>query len=110
MPTYDYCCRNCGHEFEIFQSMTAGVLKKCPQCGELCLKRLIGSGAAVLFKGSGFYTTDYRSEHYQKQAKAENEKQDTKAEKPKTKQSGPSGKKESKADTSSNRKKQHLSH
>ena len=56
MPTYDYRCCNCDHKFEVFQSMTAGVLKKCPQCGKLSLKRLIGSGAAVLFKGSGFYT------------------------------------------------------
>ena len=75
MPTYDYKCANCAHEFEAFQSMTAAVLKKCPQCGQLSLKRLIGTGGAVIFKGSGFYTTDYRSESYQKQAKAESEKQ-----------------------------------
>ena len=88
MPTYDYRCGNCNHEFEVFQSMTAGVLKKCPKCGQLSLKRLIGSGAAVLFKGSGFYTTDYRSDSYQKQAKAESDKQDTKTEKSKTEQTG----------------------
>ena len=97
MPTYDYECRNCDHEFEFFQSMSAGVLKKCPECGKLSLKRLIGPGAAVLFKGSGFYTTDYRSESYQKQAKAEKDKQDTKTEKSKTKQAGPADKKKGSA-------------
>ncbi len=95
MPTYDYRCGNCGHEFELFQSMSARVLKKCPQCEKLSLKRLIGSGAAVLFKGSGFYTTDYRSESYQKQAKAEKDKQSTKTDKSKTKQSGTADKKKS---------------
>ena len=73
MPTYEYQCNNCGHEFEAFQSMTAGALKKCPACGKLRLKRLIGTGAAVLFKGSGFYATDYRSESYHKAAKAESD-------------------------------------
>ena len=86
MPTYDYRCDKCSHEFEVFQSMTAPVIKKCPQCQKLSLKRLIGSGAAVLFKGSGFYTTDYRSQNYQKQAKAETDKQNGKTEKSKTKQ------------------------
>ena len=74
MPTYEYQCSKCGHEFEIFQSMTAGVLKKCPACGKLSLKRLIGTGGAVLFKGSGFYATDYRSESYRQAAKAESDK------------------------------------
>jgi len=92
MPTYEYRCCKCQHEFEVFQSMTAGVLKKCPQCGQLSLKRLIGPGAAVLFKGSGFYTTDYRSASYQKQAKAETDKQATKTEKSKTEQTGSSEK------------------
>jgi hypothetical protein len=64
--------------------MTAGVLKKCPQCGQLSLKRLIGPGAAVLFKGSGFYTTDYRSASYQKQAKADSEKTEIKNEESKS--------------------------
>ena len=105
MPTYDYRCRSCKHEFEVFQSMTAGVLKKCPECGKLSLKRLIGPGAAVLFKGSGFYTTDYRSKSYQKQAKAEKEKQDPKAEKPKTKQSSSGDKKENRADAGSKQEK-----
>ena len=71
MPTYDYKCNACGHAFELFQSMSAGVKKKCPDCGKLSLERLIGTGAAVLFKGSGFYETDYRSESYKKAAKEE---------------------------------------
>tara|TARA_A100001391_G_scaffold167126_1_gene127399 strand:+ start:93 stop:449 length:357 start_codon:yes stop_codon:yes gene_type:complete len=64
MPTYEYRCNNCGHEFELFQSMSAGVKKKCPQCAKMTLERLIGTGAAVIFKGSGFYETDYRSKSY----------------------------------------------
>lgn len=60
MPTYDYRCNECGHEFETFQSITASPLKKCPECGRRKLERLIGSGAAVIFRGSGFYCTDYR--------------------------------------------------
>jgi len=105
MPTYEYRCRKCEHEFEVFQAMTAGVLKKCPQCGKLSLKRLIGPGAAVLFKGSGFYTTDYRSKSYQKQAKAETDKQDTKTEKSKTKQTDSAGKKKEPAAGDSKREK-----
>jgi len=60
MPTYDYECRACGHAFEHFQSMNSRVLKKCPVCGKSMLVRLIGSGAGVIFKGTGFYETDYR--------------------------------------------------
>jgi len=71
MPTYDYRCDACGHEFEQFQSMTASPLRKCPECGRMKLKRLIGTGAGVIFKGSGFYETDYRSESYKKGAEAE---------------------------------------
>ena len=71
MPTYDYVCDACGHAFEKFQSMTAKVLRKCPDCGKLKLRRLIGTGAGVIFKGGGFYETDYRSESYQKDAKAD---------------------------------------
>jgi putative FmdB family regulatory protein len=68
MPTYDYQCGGCQHEFEHFQSISSSVLRKCPECGALKLKRLIGAGAAVVFKGSGFYQTDYRSESYKKRA------------------------------------------
>jgi len=71
MPTYEYECDACGHTFEDFQSMTAKPLRVCPECKKRKLRRLIGTGAALLFKGSGFYTTDYRSNEYQKQAKAE---------------------------------------
>jgi putative FmdB family regulatory protein len=71
MPTYEYACDSCGHEFEQFQSITARPLKKCPICGKLKLQRLIGTGGGVIFKGSGFYQTDYRSESYKKAAEAE---------------------------------------
>ncbi|MFT5422417.1 MAG: putative FmdB family regulatory protein [Phycisphaerales bacterium] len=71
MPTYDYRCNACDHEFELFQSMSASSKRKCPECGKLKLERLIGTGAAVIFKGSGFYETDYRSEGYKKAAQAE---------------------------------------
>jgi putative FmdB family regulatory protein len=70
MPTYDYECESCGHAFEEFQSITAPPRKKCPKC-EGNVRRLIGAGAAVIFKGSGFYATDYRSEEYKKKAKEE---------------------------------------
>ncbi len=105
MPTYDYRCDKCGHEFEHFQSMTAKVLKKCPKCKKLSLKRLIGSGAAVLFKGSGFYTTDYRSKSYQKQAKAETDKQKSKSEKSKTKKTDSATKKQEPTTGTSKQKK-----
>jgi putative FmdB family regulatory protein len=71
MPTYDYVCRACDHQFELFQSITANPVRKCPECGRLKLRRLIGPGAAIVFKGSGFYTTDYRSASYKKGADAE---------------------------------------
>lgn len=70
MPTYDYECNACGHSFELFQSITDGVKRKCPECGKLRLQRLFGTGAAIVFKGSGFYQTDYRSESYRKGAEA----------------------------------------
>jgi len=71
MPTYDYVCEACDHQFELFQSITAGTKRKCPQCGRFKLRRLIGPGAAIVFKGSGFYQTDYRSASYRKGAEAE---------------------------------------
>jgi putative FmdB family regulatory protein len=71
MPTYEYICDQCSHEFEEFQSITAKPLKKCPSCSELKLRRKIGTGAGIIFKGSGFYETDYRSEGYKKAEKAE---------------------------------------
>ena len=71
MPTYEYRCTVCRHKFEVFHSMIDGPRRKCPECGKNALERLIGTGAAVLFKGSGFYQTDYRSESYKKSAEAE---------------------------------------
>lgn len=71
MPTYDYECQDCGHRFELFQSITAPVKRKCPECGKRALERLIGTGAAILFKGDGFYSTDYRSKSYRDAAKAD---------------------------------------
>src|SRR3954464_2921540 len=71
MPTYDYKCEACGHTFEKFQRITAAPIRKCPECGKNKVKRLLGTGAGLIFKGSGFYTTDYRSESYKKAAKAE---------------------------------------
>jgi putative FmdB family regulatory protein len=73
MPTYEYVCDSCGHEFEELQSFKADPLKVCPKCHQEALRRLFGTGAAILFKGSGFYETDYRSESYKKAAKAEQE-------------------------------------
>ncbi|MHC4872832.1 MAG: FmdB family zinc ribbon protein, partial [Planctomycetota bacterium] len=60
MPTYEYECDACGHEFEKFQSMTDKVMRKCPECKKNKLQRLIGSGSGIIFKGSGFYETDYK--------------------------------------------------
>lgn len=60
MPTYDYVCDSCQHEFELFQSIVDPPRKKCPECGRMKLRRLIGAGAALIFKGSGFYCTDYK--------------------------------------------------
>ena len=73
MPTYDYVCKACGHRFEEFQSMSADPLKKCPQCNKNQLERLIGTGAGVIFKGSGFYETDYRGDSYAQDAKKDAE-------------------------------------
>ena len=78
MPTYEYHCSKCGKDFEVFQSMKADAFKTCPeaQCqvtpwGHGEVKRLLGTGAGLIFKGSGFYITDYRSEGYKKAAKSE---------------------------------------
>jgi putative FmdB family regulatory protein len=80
MPTYDYLCGNCEHEFEAFQTMSASPKRKCPECGTLKLKRLIGTGAGVIFKGSGFYETDYRSDSYKQGADSDKKAKDKKSE------------------------------
>ena len=71
MPTYDYECSACGETTEYFQSITAEPKKTCPECGKDALQRQIGAGAGFIFKGSGFYITDYRSADYKAKAKAD---------------------------------------
>jgi putative FmdB family regulatory protein len=108
MPTYEYVCEDCGHSFERFQTIKARPLRKCPECGKVSLRRLIGVGAGIIFKGSGFYETDYRSESYKKAAekekggdKKETDKKETKAEskgtKPKAKTESDAGDKKKSA-------------
>ncbi|MCK4248515.1 MAG: zinc ribbon domain-containing protein [Candidatus Omnitrophica bacterium] len=77
MPTYEYECQSCGHTFDFFQSMSAENLTKCPECKKNTLKRLMGTGGGIIFKGKGFYATDYRSESYRK-----GEKNDKKSDTP----------------------------
>ena len=77
MPTYDYKCDACGNQFERFQSITAAPIRKCPSCGKNKVRRLIGPGAGLIFKGSGFYITDYRSEGYKDAAKKGEAKSDS---------------------------------
>lgn len=97
MPTYEYQCDACQHNFDEMQSFSDAPLTKCPKCGKKKLRRLFGTGAAVLFKGSGFYETDYRSESYKSGQKAEQdatkpaETKDGDA-KPESKPAGKSGK------------------
>lgn len=81
MPTYDYRCKSCEHEWELFQSIKANPVKKCPSCGKLKAERVIGAGAGIIFKGSGFYQTDYRSESYKKAAEADRKAQESANEK-----------------------------
>jgi putative FmdB family regulatory protein len=102
MPTYEYVCNNCGYEFEQFQSMKAGPLRKCPACSKNKLKRLIGAGAGVIFKGSGFYETDYRSEGYKKAKESEKTTttKDTAKKEPETKSKEPKPVKKDKSNPS----------
>jgi len=85
MPTYEYICETCDSEFERFQSITARALRKCPDCGKFTLKRLVGTGSGIIFKGSGFYQTDYRSESYKEGEKSEKKAADTGTSKDKSK-------------------------
>jgi putative FmdB family regulatory protein len=71
MPTYEYKCKSCGHAFEKFHSITAAPVKKCPECGKNAVERLISAGGGLIFKGSGFYITDYRDAAYSDKAKAD---------------------------------------
>jgi putative FmdB family regulatory protein len=103
MPTYDYECDACGHEFELFQGINDPVQRKCPECGKLKLRRLFGTGAAVVFKGSGFYQTDYRSESYKKAA--EKDKPSSDSEKSKSKSEASSAKADSKGAKSESKSK-----
>ncbi len=81
MPTYEYICLACSHEFELFQQMTAPVKRKCPECTKLKLQRKVGTGAGIIFRGSGFFQTDYRSDAYRKAAEADKKATDSKADK-----------------------------
>ena len=74
MPTYDYICDACEHAWELFQKITDDPVKKCPECGKKKAVRQFGTGAAIMFKGSGFYETDYRSDSYKKSAEADKPK------------------------------------
>ncbi len=88
MPTYDYECKACHHRWELFQSIKAEPEKKCPACGKRQAQRVIGPGAGIIFKGSGFYQTDYRSSAYKKAAEADKKASE-----------GSSGKSESKSES-----------
>ncbi|BAM04146.1 FmdB family zinc ribbon protein [Phycisphaera mikurensis] len=80
MPTYEYVCKSCGQPTEHFASMSAKPLRKCPHCGKNQLERQIGTGAGFIFKGGGFYETDYRSEGYKKSAKEDQASSEPKGE------------------------------
>lgn len=99
MPTYDYECDNCGHKFELYQGINDPKAKKCPACGKLKLRRLLGTGAAIVFKGSGFYQTDYRSEKYKQAAAADKPASDSSSEK--TNKSEKTDKSQAKSDSGS---------
>jgi len=96
MPTYDYVCNACEHQWELFQPMKDNPVRKCPSCGKLKAKRIIGPGAGIIFKGSGFYQTDYRSDSYKKAAAA-----DKKAQSPPSESKSDSEKTESSSSSSS---------
>lgn len=78
MPTYEYRCKACGHEFEEFQPISAKPIRKCPKCGKSAVNRLISAGAGIIFRGSGFYETDYRSDNYKAGARKDSDTTTTK--------------------------------
>jgi len=80
MPTYDYLCKACNHVWEEFQSITSTPTKKCPECKKNKAQRQIGAGAGLIFRGSGFYITDYRSDGYKKSADADSKSQSSSSE------------------------------
>lgn len=80
MPTYEYVCNACQHHWELFQSMSENPVKKCPECGKNKAERQIGTGGGIIFKGSGFYLTDYRSESYKSGAAADKPATESKSE------------------------------
>lgn len=113
MPTYDYECTSCGHAFEAFQSMSEEPLSECPECGK-AVRRLIGGGVGIIFKGSGFYATDSKSGGKRTGGSASqstesgdggSEKSDSKSEKSDTKSDASEGKKDSKSDSKGDSKK-----
>jgi len=73
VPTYEYECEKCGHHFELFQKISDPPVRKCPKCEAGKVRRLLGTGAGIIFKGSGFYQTDYRSRSYKEAAKKDSE-------------------------------------
>ena len=77
MPTYDYECDACHHKFELYQGINDDKKKKCPECGKNKAERIISAGGGIIFKGSGFYQTDYRSDSYKKGATADKNSQDS---------------------------------
>ena len=91
MPTYDYECDACGHAWEMFQRIVEDPIKKCPECKKKKARRLFGTGSAVMFKGSGFYETDYRSDSYKKGEKAAKESKAPKSDSKRKDSGGQSG-------------------
>ena len=80
MPTYDYLCTSCAHKFEHFQSMSDDLLEECPLCGSK-VRRLVSGGSGLIFKGSGFYLTDYKNKSEDKKSQDKKEKKETKPKK-----------------------------
>jgi putative FmdB family regulatory protein len=99
MPTYEYRCNECGNDFETFQRMSDEPVASCPKCGKDASRRLSG-GAGLLFKGSGFYITDYRSDSYKKAAGSEGGASDTGSGSGSSDKGSGSGSSESKSDSS----------